>query len=91
MRKKHRPGHKKRFPPLVVAFGSLLGLVAVGYGAVMLVLRPAGIGPCRVNCGLEQAFLTILGQPLYNLLFGLLWVSVGLALIVFLLTAQLRR
>ena len=56
----------------------------------MLILRPAGIGPCRVNCGLEQAFLTMLGQPLYNLLFGLAWVSAGLALIV-LLTTQLRK
>jgi hypothetical protein len=90
MRKEHGPGPKKR-PSLVVAvFGSLLGLVAIGYGTAMLILRPTGIGPCRVNCGLEQAFLTMLGQPLYNLLFGLAWVSAGLALIV-LLTTQLRK
>jgi hypothetical protein len=90
MRKKHRPDLKKRLSPAVAVFGSLLGFVAIGYGTVMLILRPAGIGPCRVNCGLEQAFLTMLGQPLYNLLFGLAWVSAGLALIV-LLSTQLRK
>lgn len=75
----------------VVAFGSMLGLVAIGYGAVMLFLRPVGIGACRVNCGLEQALLTLLGQPLYNLVFGLTWVALGFAMIVLLTFARVRR
>ena len=81
----------KRPSLFVVAFGSMLGLVAVGYGSAMLFLRPAGIGPCRVNCGLEQAFLTFLGQPLYNLVFGLVWAALGLALMVLLAFARVRR
>lgn len=82
---------KKRPHVFVVAFGSLLGLVAIGYGCVMLFLRPVGIGPCRVNCGLEQAYLTLLGQPLYNLIFGLVWVVLGLAMIGVLTFARIRR
>ena len=81
----------KRPSLFVVAFGSMLGLVAVGYGSVMLFLWPTGIGPCRSNCGLEQAFLTFLGQPLYNLIFGLTWVALGLALIVLVIFARVRR
>jgi hypothetical protein len=83
--------HLKRPSMFAVAFGWMLGLVAVGYGSIMLFLRPAGTGPCRVNCDLEQAFLTFLGQPLYNLLFGLTWVALGLALIVLLTYARVRR
>jgi hypothetical protein len=75
----------------VVAFGSMLGLVAIGYGAVMLFLRPAGIGPCRANCGLEQAWLTFLGQPLYNLVFGLTWVALGFVFIVLIIFARIWR
>ncbi len=68
-----------------------MGLVADGYGSIMLFLHPAGISPCRRNCGLDQSFLTFLGQPLYNLIFGMLWVAVGLALIVFLFYLRVRK
>lgn len=81
----------KRPSVFVVAFGSMLGLVAVGYGAVMLFLRPVGIVACRASCGLEQALLTFLGQPLYNLIFGLTWIVIGLALVVLLAFARVRR
>jgi len=83
MSKKPSSSTRKRPSLFVIAFGAIVGLVAVGYGSIMLILHPAGIGPCRRNCGLDQAFLTFLGQPLYNLIFGMLWVAVGLALVVF--------
>ncbi|MDR6672407.1 hypothetical protein [Xanthomonas sp. 1678] len=76
---------------LVLAFGTLLGLTIIGYGWIMLFLRPAGIGPCRLNCGLRQAYLTFLGQPLYNLVFGLADVALGVALIAFLAWMRFRK
>ena len=85
MSKKSSSSTRKRPSLFVVVFGTLVGLPAVGYGSIMLFLHPVGIGPCRRNCGLDQAFLTFLGQPLYNLIFGMIWVVIGLALIVFLL------
>ena len=76
---------------LVRSFGSLLGLTAIGYGCIRLVARPVGIGPCRTTCGIEQAVLSAVGQPAYNLLFGLIWVGCGLALLVFLFLVYGRR
>ena len=63
----------------------------VGHGAIMLFLHPTGIGPCRRSCGLEQAMLTFLGQPLYNLILGLAWVALGLSLMAFLIFLRVRR
>ena len=75
----------------VRALGSLLGLVSVGYGSLMLFGRPVGSGPCRVNCGLHDSFIALLGQPAYNLVFGLAWVSSALALLVFLFLVYGRK
>jgi len=75
----------------VRALGSLLGLVAVGYGSIMLFGKQTGGGPCRVNCSFHDAFIAAMGQPAYNLAFGLLWVSVGLALLVFLFLVYGRK
>ena len=75
----------------VRAIGSLLGLVAVGYGSIMLFGKPTGRGPCRVNCSFHDAVIATLGQPTYNLAFGLLWVSVGLALLLFLFLVYGRK
>lgn len=91
MSKKSSSSTRKRPSLFVVAFGTLVGLIAVGYGSIMLFLHPVGIGPCRRNCGLDQAFLTFLGQPLYNLIFGMIWVVIGLALIVFLFDLRARK
>ena len=68
----------------VRAFGTMVGLVAVGYGAVLLFAAPSGRGPCRINCGFHDSVIALLGQPTYNFSFGLLWVVLGLALLVFL-------
>jgi len=75
----------------VRGLGSLLSVIAVGYGSIMLFANPTGKGPCRVNCGLHDAFIAVMGQPAYNLAFGLLWVSVGFALLVFLFMGYGRR
>ena len=91
MRKRSANSTIKRPSLFVVLFGSFSGLIAVGYGSIMLFLHPVGIGPCRRNCGLDQAFLTFLGQPLYNLIFGMLWVATGLAFIVFLFYLRARK
>ena len=91
MSKKSSSSTRKRPSLFVVVFGTLVGLTAVGYGSIMLFLHPVGIGPCRRNCGLDQAFLTFLGQPLYNLIFGMIWVVIGLALIVFLFDLRVRK
>ncbi|CAN7414356.1 hypothetical protein LJR143_002410 [Pseudoxanthomonas sp. LjRoot143] len=82
---------RKRPPRVVVAFGVFLGLVLVGYGSIMLFLRPDGTGPCGRTCGLEQALLTLFGQPLYNLVFGLVWVALGLSLMVLMIALRVRR
>ncbi|WP_369978061.1 hypothetical protein [Xanthomonas bundabergensis] len=81
----------KRPSLFVLALGCLLGSAVVGYGAIMLFLHPTGIGPCRRSCGLEQAMLTFLGQPLYNLILGLVWVALGLSLMAFLIFLRARR
>ena len=91
MRKQFPPPRRYRPSRFVIAFGSLVGVVAIGYGLIMLFLRPVGIGPCRRNCGLDQAFLTFMGQPLYNLIFGMLWVVLGLAFIAFLFYQRARK
>ena len=91
MSKKPANSTRKRPSLFVVVFGSFAGLVAVGYGSTMLLLHPIGIGQCRRNCGLNQAFLTFLGQPLYNLIFGMIWVATGIAFIVFLSYLRARK
>ena len=91
MSKKPATSTRKRPSLFVVVFGSFAGLVAIGNGSVMLFLHPIGIGQCRRNCGLNQAFLTFLGQPLYNLIFGMIWVATGIAFIVFLSYLRARK
>ena len=91
MRKRRSGSSGKRPSRFVTAFGVLLGLVCVGYGTVMLLFHPVGIGPCGRHCGIEQALLSLLGQPLYNLIFGLAWTAAGLSLIVLLVLLRARR
>lgn len=91
MRKRRSGSSVKRPSRFVTAFGVLLGLICVGYGAGMLLFHPAGIGPCGRHCGIEQALLSLLGQPLYNLIVGLAWTAAGLSLIVLLSVLRARR
>lgn len=67
---------------LIRVFGTLLALTALSYG-VALLLGGHGVGPCRVNCGLQTAFITLLGQPAYNFAYGLLWLATGIVFFVF--------
>ncbi|KAF1710657.1 hypothetical protein CSC70_08385 [Pseudoxanthomonas kalamensis DSM 18571] len=90
MSKKSLATPKKQPSLFAVWFGSFTGLVIAGYGAIMLFMRPTGLGLCRRFCGLHQAFLDLLGQPVYNLLSGLFGVVVGLSFIVFLIYQRAR-
>lgn len=72
-------------------FGSFLGLVAVGYGAVTLLLNPsAPVIDCGAKCETDQALFTLLGQPLYNLIFGLVWIAIGLFVIIAMIRTRVR-
>ena len=62
-------------------FGVLVGIAMMVFGGVMLAAG-AGTGPCGKGCGLQQAFLQLLGQPLHNLAFGMVWVILGAGLVV---------
>lgn len=67
---------------LIRLFGTLLALGALSYGAGLLA-GGSGVGPCRINCGFQTAFIAAMGQPAYNLTYGLIWVATGIAFLVF--------
>ena len=82
----------KRVSWFITIFGTFLGLVAIGYGAVTLFLQPsAPVLDCGAKCATERALFGLLGQPLYNLIFGLVWVAIGLIVIITVIRAWRRR
>lgn len=67
----------------VKIFGILLGLLCAAYGLFAAIGGVNGPGPCRVSCGFNIALLGILGQPIYGVVYGTLWMISGLAFIWF--------
>ncbi|WP_394696085.1 hypothetical protein [Pseudoxanthomonas japonensis] len=75
--KENRPS---RFVTLA---GSLLDLGATGYGVLLLLLQPSNpVADCGAKCATERAVLDLLGQPLFNLGYGLAWIAIGLFVVM---------
>ena len=76
----------------VIIFGSLLGLAAIGYGCIALLLNPpALVLDCGAKCATERALFDLLGQPLSNLVFGFAWIASGLLAVVAMIRLGRRR
>lgn len=58
-------------------FGVLVGLFVIVYGIAVMDDALVGTGPCRANCGLYQAVLSLVGQSAYNKLIGVMWILAG--------------
>lgn len=60
----------------VKAFSILIGACLCAIG-VLMILGGKGVGPCGRDCGLLSSLLTLVGQPAYNVLIGLVWLALG--------------
>lgn len=58
-------------------FGVFVGLFVILYGVAVMDDALVGTGPCRANCELYRAVLSLVGQSAYNKLIGLLWILAG--------------
>ena len=73
----------RRTSKFVTIFGSLLGLIAIGYGSITLFLSPSEpVLDSGAKCATERALFDLLGPPLSNLVFGFAWIASGLLVIV---------
>lgn len=57
---------------IVLIFGGGTALLSLLSAALIVIYRPEGPLLCRSRCGLQRAFLELLGQNLYSGLFVLL-------------------
>ena len=82
----------RRTSKFVIIFGSLLGLIAIGYGSIALFLRPSELVlDCGAKCATERALFDLLGPPLSNLVIGFAWIASGLFVIVAMIMLGRRR
>ena len=73
----------RRTSKFVTIFGSLLGLLAIGYGSIALFFSPSEpVLDCGAKCNTERALFDLLGSPLSNLVIGFAWIASGLLVIV---------
>lgn len=59
-----------------------VALLTIPSGLAIVAGEMQGTGPCGRFCGIMSSMLNILGQPTYNVVYGMLLVAAGVTFVV---------